>query len=82
MASRSVEKRIEPPLQAGGHRYDPGTLHRSTRPFLVCEDGFVVNAGGLARVHHLVLLAFNLLPALPLTSNRWLGLDPSDGSER
>ena len=32
---------IEPSLQAGGHRFDLGTLHRSTRPFLACENGFV-----------------------------------------
>src|SRR5215472_3064482 len=28
-----------PALQAGGHRFDPGTLHRSTRPVVAISVG-------------------------------------------
>ena len=28
----NAQRSISPPLQAGGHRFDPGTLHGSTKP--------------------------------------------------
>src|SRR5262249_25593806 len=34
----SAEIDSVPPLQAGGHRFDPGTLHGSTKPILAIRE--------------------------------------------